>query len=381
MKLLHTSDWHLGMARPGGMTYESDQNYVIGEVCRIAEEEDADGILLAGDVFDKSVASRDAIRMYDRIMTRICGEMKIPVYLIAGNHDGAARIAQCSDLLRASGLFIAGALTKEPRVIDGGDADIFLLPWISTDKVKSVYPEEAEKIRSLEDAYRVVLDRYRERFTPGRRNILVAHAYVRGAETSVSDRAAEIGGATMVGSRVFDGFDYVALGHLHGPQKVTENIRYSGSPMAYAFGREENQEKSVVIVDTEDMSAKLIPIPQLHRRATLTGTFEELMQADVDDETREGYLRLEVTDSYVGAETMAAFRERYPNLLELDGKDYEREDSRITMTIEELDAAETDPQAVFLRYCRDILEEEPGEHLKGLFDEALRKYAEEVTEE
>lgn len=381
MKLLHTSDWHLGLGIRGGVSYAEDQRYAIEGICRIAEEEKVDGILLAGDVFDKSIASSEAVRLWDGIITNICGKMKIPVYMIAGNHDGPERLSQYRGLLSDSGLFIAGALEENACVINRGDVDIYLLPWISTDKVRCVYPDSADDVASMEDAFAVVLDRYRKQFVKGHKNILVAHAYIVDAQTSVSDRAAEVGRATAVASCVFDGFDYVALGHLHGPQDITENIRYSGSPMAYAFGNEEKQTKSVTIVDTDDMSRKAVPIPQLRRRTTLKGTYGELMSADFDEDILDGYVRLEVTDSYVGADTYAAFAERYKNLLEVSGKSFESEDSVITMTVEEYESLSDDPESVFARYCLDMMEEEAGDHRIALFKEAVRKYEKEVTEE
>ncbi len=381
MKFLHTSDWHLGMTFRSGVSYADDQKFVIEKICEIAAEEKVDGILIAGDVFDKSIASSEAIRAYDEVMTHICAELEIPVYVIVGNHDGAERLSQCNELLKKSGLFIAGSLTDRPQKIRTGDTDIYLLPWISTDKVKAVYPEKAEEIDSLEDAYRVVLDDYRNTFSEGQKNILVAHAFIVDAETSVSDIAAEVGKATMVGSSVFEGFDYVALGHLHGPQQINEKIRYSGSPMAYSFGREENQVKSVVIFDTGSGEQKVVPIPQLHKRTTLMGTFEELKEADLEDEVRNGYVKLVVTDSYVGLNSVAMFRERYKNLLEVTGKDLEQDDGNIKMTIEDLEKADTDPEAVFMQYCMDMMGEAPGEHWLGLFREALTEYEKGIAGE
>ena len=383
MRLLHTSDWHLGMTFRGGITFNADQRFVIGKICDIAVEEKVDGILLAGDVFDRSVASAEALRAYDEIITHICADLGIPVYLIAGNHDGAERLAPCSELLKKSGLYISSVIKKTPQVVNAGDVDIYLLPWFSTDKVKSIFPEYEEEINTMEDAYKVVLDSYRACFIPGHKNILVAHSYIVDAETSTSDHAAEVGTATMVGSYVFDGFDYVALGHLHGPQQINEHIRYSGTPMAYSFGKEEKQEKSVTIIDTDNLEAgpKIIPIPQLHKRTTLTGTFDELMAADFAEDIVNGYVRLVVTDKYVGLDSMASFRERYPNLLEMTGKSMEYEDAKITMTIDELQDADQSPEKIFERYCTDIMNEAPSSHLKDLFTAAMNEYAKEVSEE
>lgn len=438
MKFLHTSDWHLGMSFRGNLSYEADQKYAINHICEIAEAEQVDGILIAGDVFDRSIASSEAIQMYDEIINHICCELKIPVFVIAGNHDGAKRLAQHKELLRNSGLYVAGELTREPQVVNSDelrenyvnhatlisetasasetastsettsakktdDVDIYMLPWISTEKVRAVFadklgtrdntPSTGEQtatpgtieaasatqntLSTLESAYQLVLNEYRSRFVPGHKNILIAHAFVTGANTSVSDYAAVVGNATMIGAQVFEGFDYVALGHLHGPQSINENIRYSGTPMAYSFGSEEAQEKSVTIIDTSDMSQKIIPIRQRRKRTTLKGTYDVLMKADYPQEVLDGYVRLEVTDCYVGMDSIALFREKYKNLIEISSKGFDRADEKITMTIDEFEQADKDPKTIFTRYCEDILEEKPSEHMMNLFDNALDKYVKE----
>ena len=382
MKLLHTSDWHLGMTYRGG-NYIDDQRYVINKICEVAVAEKVDGILLAGDVFDKNIASQDALRLYDELITHICVDLNIPVYMIAGNHDGAERIAPCSELLKKSGLFVASVLKDTPQVINNGDVDIYLLPWISTDKVKTVFPDEEENINSMEDAYKIVLDKYRACFVPGHKNILVAHSYIVNAETSVSDRAAEIGNATMVGSHVFEGFDYVALGHLHGPQQINSHIRYSGTPMAYSFGKEEIQKKSVTIIDTDKINdvPKTVIIPQLHKRKTLTDTYDVLMAANYDKDILEGYVKLVVTDRYVGLDTYASFKVKYLYPLEVSGKDIENDNEKITMTLDELENAKQNPEFIFEKYCLDTLKEAPNDHLKSMFLETYEEYVKGVTEE
>ena len=381
MKLLHTSDWHLGMTFRGGISYKTDQEYAIQKICEIASNEKVDGILLAGDVFDKSIATHEALQTYNDVITYICAKLDIPVYMIAGNHDGADRISQCNELLKKSGLYIAGALKEEPFVVSLSNTEIYLLPWISTDKVRSIYPDDADEIQSMEDAYRVVLDHYRKEFKPGKKNILVSHAYIVNAETSTSDRAAEVGTATMVGTSVFDGFDYVALGHLHGPQKINDHIRYSGTPMAYSFGKEEKQEKSVVIIDTDTMEQKIVPIPQLRKRITLKGTYKELMETQYPRDILDAFVRLEISDAFVSLDTIALFREKFANLLEISGKSMEKEDAKITMTIDELERVVTDPVEVFKRYCQDIMGENPSDHILSLFKEASEKYEQEVSEQ
>lgn len=381
MKLLHTSDWHLGITHQGGWSFREDQEFMINEICRIAVEQKVDGILLAGDVYDRSIASQEAIQLYDSAMTHICGELGIPVYMVAGNHDGSERLAACNELLKKSGLYIAGSLKKEPQVISREDVDIWLLPWISTDKVKAMYPEQADEVENMEDAYRVVLDSYRALFTPGKKNILVNHAYIANAERSGSDHSAELGNASMVDAGLFEGFDYVALGHIHGQQKIRDFMYYSGAPMKFSFGKEEKQDKVVLLLDTDTMQVTPIAPGQLHERNTLSGTLEELLTKDYPEAVRRGYVRIEVTDAFASLEVQAALRERFPRMLDCDGKHFERDDAKITMSLEDLEKAQEKPELIFRQFCMDIMGEEPDEHQMELFQAALMQYGKGVEEQ
>ena len=138
MKLLHTSDWHLGMTDCERSLLE-DQRFFIDEICKIVEAEQIDAVLIAGDIYDRSVPSGEAIRLYDYAVTRICKDLHIPILMIAGNHDSAERLSNCSELLAASGLYVCGAIEREPQVVTFDDAEVFLLPWITEEKVKSIY--------------------------------------------------------------------------------------------------------------------------------------------------------------------------------------------------------------------------------------------------
>lgn len=375
MIFLHTSDWHLG-ATEGEYDLGADQRFFIDEICRIIQERQVDAVLLAGDVYDRSVASAAAIRLYDYAMDRICRELNKNVLTIAGNHDSAERLSSCGSLLEKAGLHISGAARREPGVIVFDDAEVFLLPWITEEKVKSLYPEEKDRIDSLTDAYRVVTDHMRAQFSPNKKHIVLAHAFITNAETSTSDRAAEIGFATQVSADVFEGFDYVALGHIHKPQNVNGHIRYCGTPMPYSFGKEESQEKSVTLLDTETMTTEIIPLPLLHRRKTFTGTFEELCDPRCTEEEKNGYVRLHVTDTAIGLDLLAKLRSVYPHLLVVSGKVYEGDATTITLTMEELEQMENDPREVFRSFCREELGEEANPHFIELFEKAVRQYEE-----
>lgn len=372
MIFLHTSDWHLG-ATGGERDLWDDQKYFIDAICGIVREKNVDAVLLAGDVYDRSVPAASAIGLYDYAMNRLCGELGVKVLTIAGNHDSAERLASCAGLLDKAGLYLQGAAQREPRVVEFADSQVFFLPWMTEEKIKSLYPEERDGITDLTEAYRVAVNHMREKFIPGKHHLLLSHAFITNAETSTSDRAAEIGFATQVPASVFEGFDYVALGHIHKPQQVNSYIRYSGSPMAYSFGREERQEKSVTLIDTAAMTQQVVPLPLLHRWTTLTDSYETLLAGEYPEEIREGYVRLNVTDTAVGLDMLSRLRQVYPNALVVAGKTYDGEDTTITLTMEQLEQMESDPAEVFKSFCREEMGQEATDHFLQLFAQAVEE--------
>ena len=372
MIFLHTSDWHLG-ATGGERDLLDDQKYFIDAICGIVREKRVDAVLLAGDVYDRSVPAASAIGLYDYAMNRLCGELGVKVLAIAGNHDSAERLASCAGLLDKAGLYLQGAAQREPRVVEFADSQVFFLPWMTEEKIKSLYPEERDGITDLTEAYRVAVHHMREKFIPGKHHLLLSHAFITNAETSTSDRAAEIGFATQVPASVFEGFDYVALGHIHKPQQVNPFIRYSGSPMAYSFGKEERQEKSVTLIDTAAMTQQVVPLPLLHRWTTLTDCYEALLAGEYPEEIREGYVRLNVTDTAVGLDMLSRLRQVYPNALVVAGKTYDGEDTTITLTMEQLEQMESDPAEVFKSFCREEMGQEATDHFLQLFAQAVEE--------
>ena len=372
MIFLHTSDWHLG-ATGGERDLWDDQKYFIDAICGIVREKRVDAVLLAGDVYDRSVPAASAIGLYDYAMNRLCGELGVKVLTIAGNHDSAERLASCAGLLDKAGLYLQGAAQREPRVVEFADSQVFFLPWMTEEKIKSLYPEERDGITDLTEAYRVAVNHMREKFIPGKHHLLLSHAFITNAETSTSDRAAEIGFATQVPASVFEGFDYVALGHIHKPQQVNPFVRYSGSPMAYSFGKEERQEKSVTLIDTAAMTQEVVPLPLMHRWTTLTGEYEALLAGEYPEEIRNGYVRLNVTDTAVGLDMLSRLRQVYPNALVVAGKTYDGEDTTITLTMEQLEQMESDPAEVFKSFCREEMGQEATDHFLQLFARAVEE--------
>lgn len=379
MKILHTSDWHLGRLNSNRSMYE-DQKYFIDAICDIIVQENISAVLIAGDIYDRSIASPDAIKLYDYAMNRIAGELGVKVLAVAGNHDSSVRLATNSKLLKNCGLYVTGALSKSVDSVELDEAQVFMFPWFNTDKVRALFPDDAQDIKSLTDAYELIVNKAKEKFKSDKKHIALSHSFIVGAETSTSDRSAEVGFASAVSAKVFDGFDYVALGHIHKPQDVAPNIRYSGTPMPYAFGKEENQIKSVTVINTDDMSVTQIPLPLLHLRKTLKATFEELLKADYPDDIRNAYLRLEITDSYLGLEMIAMLSDIYPNAIEFCGKSYDDGVSNINLSVEELEKLESNPEEIFKRFCIEQINSAPDEHKLELFKNAVEEYEKGVED-
>ena len=367
MILLHTSDWHLGMDKGTG-SYADDQRYFLEKMYDLIRQEQVGAVLLCGDVYDSSVANAEAIGLYNEAMTTLCAGLGVKVITIAGNHDSAPRLSSCRELLRSAGLYITGRLERnvEPVLLDEGKVAVYSLPFFGRDEVIALFPERKEEIKTQEQAMNVVCGHIRQQMDPEKRNIVLSHALIVNAELSDSDRSARVGFATAVSKDVFSCFDYAALGHIHKPQVIAPHIRYSGSPLKYSFGSEEKQEKGVVLIDTDTMEIRFVPIDPKRERRTVKGTYEEIVARE---DIREDYLRLYVTDRYAGLELISQLRERFPNLLEVYGKGIEQEETLSSLSVAELQ--KLDETDIMEKFMAENFSYSPTESQRALFQEVL----------
>ena len=361
MRILHTSDWHLGITL-NNMPLLSEQEKFLKALYRITVEEKIDAVIIAGDIFDHAVSNADAIALYNEAMTELCAVQKKTVMVCAGNHDGAARLASCNALLEQAGLFVAGRLRDGIKQIEIGENIFYLLPYFSIDEVRYLYPEC--EINGYDAAMRAVIDHIKT--DQKKHNILAAHCFVTGAEPTESDRSAMVGGANMVGAAAFAPFDYVALGHLHRAQDIGENIRYSGSPVKFSFA-EANTKKSVTVIDKEDFSRTEIPLAMEHDLRVLNGNYEELLNRAKTDDKREDYIKIELKDEYPHVEILNLFRSFYPNLLSLSGKQLKNMES--SLSIEKAESLQ--PEDIMKMFYREHTGEEPNERQLEWFRRAL----------
>lgn len=327
MRILHTSDWHIGKSLYNFSLLEC-QREALDFMLDLIVREEIGAVVIAGDIYDRPVPSAEAVRLYDYFLTRAVTELRVPVVAIAGNHDSASRLEFGSRLYQNSGYYVFGLSSEEqPPVIlrdEFGELRLHPLPWIHPAQARAMF--EAE-IKTFDDAYRVLLERRAEKIDSDVRNIALAHGFFAGLKSDAakkeiitSDSEINIGGMDVADSVYFSAFDYTALGHLHAPQKAGgENIRYSGSPLKYSLS-EENQKKSCVIVELgakNDVQTQLVPIPASHDVRSITGCFDELMEPSFHENRQfDDFVFANITDSGV-LYPMEKLRTLFPNLLGL----------------------------------------------------------------
>ncbi len=314
MRFLHLADLHLGKILHKQNLLE-DQAYILQEILRIADERQIDAVLIAGDVYQRNVPSAEAMTLFSNFITEFT-RRKRPCYIISGNHDSAERIAYLSPLAELSQVYISGADTANIYQFsckdEYGDIVLHLMPFTTPMQMRAAAPESADEIQNYNDAVRILMQKFP--IDKSKRNIMLAHQFLTGAQVCDSEELA-IGGLDNVSTALFDDYDYVALGHLHGPQQVTRpQIRYAGSPLAYSFS-EVHQHKSVTIVDLREkgnVTIEAVPLNPLRKMQVLSGSFAELMQMP----RCEDYVQLTVTDSVPPVNAARALRTVFPNCLQ-----------------------------------------------------------------
>lgn len=318
MKAIHISDLHLGKRLHDYQLLE-DQEYILDRLLELVGEERPDAVLIAGDIYDKTVPSAEAVSLFDGFLARLsrCG---CAVFAISGNHDSPERIAFGASLMQRSGVYFAPVFGGELKPVtlkdEYGEVDVFMLPFIKPAHARVVYGDDEidTYTRALEAAVgHMPLD-------PSRRSVLITHQFVTGAARSESEEVS-VGGTDNVDSCVFDGFDYVALGHLHTPQSVgREGIRYSGSPLAYSFS-EARITKSATVVELRekgDISVRALPLEPKRGMREVRGSFAELMARLPGREESDPYTYVTLTDEDDIPEAAARLRAVFPNLMKLD---------------------------------------------------------------
>ena len=321
MKLFHLSDLHIGK-RVNEFSMIEDQKYILTQILYVADQEKPDGILISGDVYDRTIPTAEAVQVFDAFLTRL-SEQKIPAFIISGNHDSAERLAFGSSLMGKSGIYFSkvydGTVEKIPMQDAYGTVWIYLLPFLRPSTIRHALPERAEEVQSAADAVRIALEQ--TKIDEKERNVLLAHQFVTGAKRCDAEEL-QVGDVDQVPAELFASFEYVALGHIHSPQKVgRETVRYCGAPLKYAFS-EAGQEKSITVVELKEKGSvdlRTIPLKPLHDLRKIRGTYLEVTaKSFYENRDCEDYLQVTLTDEEDVPDGMAKLRTIYPNLMRLE---------------------------------------------------------------
>lgn len=318
MKLIHLSDLHIGK-RVNEVSMLEDQEYILDRILEIIDAEAPGAILISGDVYDKSVPAAEAVTLFDKFLCRLA-EGGQQVFIISGNHDSAERLAFGGRLMEGRGIHLspvyAGTVAPITLEDEYGDIHFWLLPFLKPAHVKRFYPEE--NIESYTDACRTAIAGMG--MDPAQRNVLLTHQFVTGSATCDSEEIS-VGGSDNVDAAVFADFDYVALGHIHGPQNIgSERIRYCGTPLKYSFS-ESGHQKSVTVVELREkgsLQMHTVPLIPKHDLREIRGSYEEVTaKRFYENIPVEDYLHITLTDEEDVPEAMARLRVIYPNLMKL----------------------------------------------------------------
>lgn len=313
MKLMHLSDLHLGK-RVNGFSMIEDQRHVLEQILNMTLEERPDAALLCGDIYDKTVPSAEAVELFDDFLSRLAG--LTTVYIISGNHDSAERLAFGGRLLAASRVYVSPVYDGTVTAVEQDGVVFHLLPFLKPAHVRRFFPEA--EIENYTDAIRVALSGID--LEDGRRHVLLTHQLVTGSERCESEELS-IGGSDNVDAEVFAGFDYVALGHLHGPQRAgADHIRYCGTMLKYSFS-EADHHKSVTFVELGEGKPKITtrPLTPLRDMKVIRGEYDALMARSYyfNTDLPECYLHIILTDEEDVPEALARMRAVYPYIMKL----------------------------------------------------------------
>lgn len=316
MKFIHLSDLHIGK-RVNEFSMCEDQKYILRQILQIIDDEESDAVIIAGDVYDKSIPSTEAVELLDSFLYRL-SKRRSEVFIISGNHDSPERLSFGSRLIDGSGIHIAPVYSGEIKPFSVKGVNIYLLPFIKPAHVRRFF--EDEKIESYTDAMRVAIEKMG--VDKAQCNILVTHQFVTGSDTTDSEDLS-VGGSDNVDASVFEPFDYVALGHLHRPQNCgSEKIRYCGTPLKYSFS-EANDRKSVTVGELDgekQLTVRTVDLTPQRDMVKLRGTYNELISKSFYDGTSYGedYVHITLTDEDDIPDAVTKLRLAYKNLMKLE---------------------------------------------------------------
>ena len=375
MKFMHLSDLHIGK-RVNEFSMLEDQEYILTKIINIIDDEKPDAVVIAGDVYDKSVPSAEAVQLFDDFLCRLA-KRKLQVFVISGNHDSAERMAFGGRLMDISGVHMSPVYNGKVEAIslddEFGRVNFFMLPFVKPANVRRFF--EDAQIESYTDAVRVAVENMN--VNTDERNIIVTHQFVTGAEKCESEEIS-VGGSDNVDASVFDCFDYVALGHIHGPQNIgSERIRYCGTPLKYSFS-EAKHKKSVTVVEMGEkgsLEIRTVALEPKRDMREIKGKYAEItLKENYADTNTDDYMHITLTDEEDIPDAIGKLRVIYPNLMKLDY------DNKRTRSSAKLDIIENIEQRSPLDLFAEFYEKQNNQPMTDDQSEFMKSLIESIWE-
>ncbi|MCH3922916.1 exonuclease SbcCD subunit D [Limosilactobacillus sp.] len=370
MRFLHTADWHIGK-NLNGYDLLDDQVATFHRIERIAQEKQVDAVVIAGDLYDRSIPSEAAVRTLNSMLGRLNLQDHFPVLAISGNHDSATRLGTGADWFALKSLYLNTTLVNafEPVIIK--NTQFFLLPFFGIQEVRNYFHDDA--IRNVNQAMERIVKAMKEKFAPDKAHVLVAHFFAAGAQrTADSETLVEVGGLSAVSTRLLAPFDYVALGHLHNRDALhDERARYSGSPMKFSVS-EAKQKKGVWIVDTDPFKVEWVPLPPVHDIHLLKGSFADLVAAAGKHDPADFY-DIELTDHERIPDVLSKLREHYPKIVSL----HRTHQARQVETLVDQKRRRADPMDLLADFYQQTMGDDLSAQQRQWAQQSLEKISEE----
>ncbi|MGG3694399.1 exonuclease SbcCD subunit D [Heyndrickxia ginsengihumi] len=377
MKFIHTADWHLGKL-VHGIYMTEEQRVILNQFVQLVEEEKPDAVIIAGDLYDRSVPPTDAVELLDEVLYSINVELQTPILAISGNHDSAERLSFGSSWYKNSQFYMQGKLTNDFQPIRLNGANFYLIPYAEPGIVRELLDDPS--IHSHDEVMKSVIGRIEEGLNTSEPNVFIGHAFVLGGKTTESERMLSVGGSGCVSQEYFEPFSYTALGHLHSPDAIHhDRIRYSGSLLKYSFS-EAKQKKQVLIVEMDDKGNVQIEtkslVPKRDMRE-LEGYMDELLDASFyTKQNVEDYLKITLLDEDAIIDPMGKLRQIYPNVLHLERK-IEQKDLKEKRLFQSMKSQEKNELLLFKEFYREVttaqFTEEKEKWLASMIDEVKRE--------
>lgn len=376
MKIMHLSDLHIGK-KVNEYSMLQDQIYILKEILQIIDDEKVETVIIAGDVYDRSLPPNEALELFDEFLYQLSSR-NVNVFVISGNHDSPERISYGGRMMTENKIFLSPVYDGNVKPItlndDYGEVNFYLLPFVRPADIRRYFPDE--NIENYTDAVKVAVDNMNVDFSE--RNILVTHQFVTGAELSESEDII-VGGTDNVSGEVFDGFDYVALGHIHREQTVGKNnIRYCGTPLKYSFS-EAKHIKSVTILDFNDkgnIEYSKVPLTPFRDMREIRGTYYELtLKSNYENTNVDDYLHITLTDEEDIPDAIGKLRSIYPNIMKLD---YDNLRTRGSGTVDAIENIESkSPFELFA----DLFKQQNNQDMSEEQEEIMRNLIDKIWEE